>query len=249
MVRLIIRLLGPVQVTLDGQPVAGFESEKGRALLAYLAAEPERPHQREALAEMLWPGRPEGAARANLRHTLAHLRQVLGDQAADPPFLLRTRHTIQFNEASDAWIDVAAFSALLSTQPPTDVPTDPQGLRQIEGAVQLYRGPFLEDLSLADSATFEEWRVVGRERFSRLALHALVRLADGYERLGEVERALTYARRALDLEPWDETAHQQVMRLLARCGRRAEALAQYETCRHLLAEELGVEPAAETTRL
>ncbi len=249
MARLMIRLLGPVQVTLDGQPVTRFESEKGRALLAYLVAEPERPHRREALAEMLWPGRPEGAARANLRHSLAHLRQVLGDQAANPPFLLPTRHTIRFNAGSDAWIDATAFSALLSAQPPTNVPADHQGLRQLEEAVRLYRGPFLENVSLADSAAFEEWRVVGRERFSRLALHALVRLANGYEWLGEYERALTYARQGLDLEPWDEMAHQQVMRLLARSGRRTEALAQYETCRHLLAEELGVEPAAETTRL
>jgi len=249
MARLIIRLLGPVQVTLDGQPVTRFESEKSRALLAYLAAKPERPHQREALAEMLWPGRPEGAARANLRHTLAHLRQVIGDEVADPPFLLPTRHTIQFNEASDARIDVVAFSALVPAQPPTHVPTDHQGLSQLEDAVQLYRGPFLEDLSLADSAAFEEWRVLGRERFSRLAIDALVRLADGYERLGEVERALAYARRGLVLEPWDEMVHQQVMRLLARSGRRAEALAQFDTCRHRLAEELGVEPAAETTRL
>ena len=50
----------------------------------------------------------------------------------------------------------------------------------------------------------------------------------------------------MDLEPWDETARRQVMRLLARSGRRAEALAQYEACRAVLADELRVEPETET---
>jgi hypothetical protein len=68
--RLAIRLLGSFQATADGEPVTGFETVKARALLAYLAVESDRPHRRELLAEMLWPERPIGAARANLRHTL-----------------------------------------------------------------------------------------------------------------------------------------------------------------------------------
>jgi DNA-binding SARP family transcriptional activator len=39
------------------------------------------------------------------------------------------------------------------------------------------------------------------------------------------------------------------MRLLARSGQRSAALRQYETCRHTLADELGVEPHEETTAL
>jgi len=249
MAHLIIRLLGPVQIALDGEPVIGFESEKARALLAYLAAEPDRPHRREVLAEMLWPGRTEGAARANLRHTLAGLRRVIGDQTDRPPVLLPARHTIKFNEASDTWIDVAAFSALLPAQPPNSLPADPLTAQHLEDAVQLYRGPFLEDLSLADSAAFEEWRVLRREHINRLVLDALHWLAARCEQHGQYEQALAHAWQMVDLEPWDETARRQVMRLLARSGRRADALAQYEACRTLLADELGVEPETETTQL
>ncbi len=249
MARLTIRLLGTVQIALDGEPVTSFESEKIRALLVYLAAEPDRPHRREVLAEMFWSDRPEGAARANLRHALACLRRLIGDQAARPPFLLPARHTIQFNDTSDAWIDVVAFSALLPTQEAISPPPDLQTVQQLEEVVQLYRGPFLEDVSLADSAAFEEWRVLRREHFNRLVLDALWRLAGSYEQRGEYEQALAHARREQALEPWDEAAQQQVMRLLALTGRRAAALAQYEACRRVLAEELNVEPAAETTRL
>ncbi|MGD9146963.1 MAG: alpha/beta hydrolase, partial [Anaerolineae bacterium] len=59
MARLSICLLGPLQVTLDGKPVTSFESDKVRALLAYLAVEVGQPHRREKLAGLLWPDRPE----------------------------------------------------------------------------------------------------------------------------------------------------------------------------------------------
>jgi adenylate cyclase len=249
MSRLTIRVLGPFEVTLDGEPVARFETQKARALLAYLAAEGNGPHRREALAEMLWPDRREGAARANLRHALRSLRVALGDYEARPPFLLTTQDTIQINPAGDAWVDVAAFSALLPTHPPAGLTAHWPAMRQLEEAVQLYRGPFLEDVSLADSAAFEEWRVLQREHFSHLALDALHRLAESYEWRGEYEQALAHARRQVELEPWDEAAQQRVMRLLALTGRRTEALSQYEACRRVLAEELSVGPATETTRL
>ena len=101
MTHLQVRLLGPFQVARSGRVITEFETTKTRALLAYLAAEADRPHRRAALAEMLWPDRPEGTARANLRHILTNLRNAVGDRDADPPFLLITRKIIQFNRASD----------------------------------------------------------------------------------------------------------------------------------------------------
>jgi hypothetical protein len=50
MAQLSIRLLGPFQVTVAGEPATGFATDKARALLAYLVVEAGRPHRREALA-------------------------------------------------------------------------------------------------------------------------------------------------------------------------------------------------------
>ncbi len=245
MTRLAIRLLGPFEVTQDGEPVTEFETRKARALLAYLAAEAGSPHRRETLAEMLWPDRPEGAARANLRHTLRSLRLAIDDYGAEPPFLLCSRKAIGLNPDGDVWVDARAFAASLAGLERVQLP-QPEALEQ---ALDLYRGAFLADLSLPDSALFEEWRVLRREQVQRQVQDLLSRLAAGYEGRGEYERALAHAWRRVDLEPWDETARRQVMRLLAHSGRRAEALVQYEACRAVLADELGVEPEAETTRL
>jgi adenylate cyclase len=245
MTRLAIRLLGPFEVTLDGESITRFETQKTRALLAFLAAEAGNFHSREALAEMLWPDRPEGAARANLRHTLRSLRLAIGDYGTEPPFLLCSREAIALNPDGDCWVDSRAFAGSLAGLEGTDLPE----LEALEQALGLYRGAFLKNLSLPDSAFFEEWRVLRREQVQRQVLDLLSRLVAGYEHRGEYERALGHAWRHVHLEPWDETARRRVMRLLARSGRRAEALAQYEACRTVLTDDLGVEPEAETTRL
>ena len=54
MARLVIRLLGSFQASLDGELIDGFHSDKVRALLTYLCVEGERPHRRERLAGLLW---------------------------------------------------------------------------------------------------------------------------------------------------------------------------------------------------
>src|SRR5262249_37337188 len=109
MARLSLALLGPLEVRLDGQPVTALAYDKVWALLAYLAIEADRPPRRDALIGLLWPDQPNQAARTNLRQALTQLRQALGDHAAQPPFLLIARETIQFNLASDYDLDVTAF--------------------------------------------------------------------------------------------------------------------------------------------
>jgi DNA-binding SARP family transcriptional activator len=99
MAHLALSLLGSFRVTLDGKPVTTFESTKVRALLAYLAVGADRTHRRDVLAGLLWPEWPDRDALSNLRYALYNLRQVIGDRTAQPPFLLITRNTLQFNTA------------------------------------------------------------------------------------------------------------------------------------------------------
>jgi predicted ATPase/DNA-binding SARP family transcriptional activator len=243
MARLSVRLLGTLQVTLDGTPLTGFESDKERVLLAYLVEESQQPHRREKLAGLLWPERTEAAARSNLRRVLSNLRRLLGDRTpSGPPFLLVAGQTVRFNPACEAWVDSLNFARLLK-------PLGQQPSPQLEEATRLYQGDFLEGFSVADSPACEEWMVLCRERYQRLMMEALHRLVEEYERQGNFERGLELAWRQLDLEPWWEEANRQVIRLLALSGRRSEALAQYLKCRHVLAEELNAEPSPETTGL
>lgn len=250
MTRLALALLGPPLITLDGAPLPALKRLKVQALLAFLAVEAARSHRREELTGLLWPDQPEEAARDNLRVTLYRLRQAL-QESADGPVLHITRETVQFNSASDHWLDVATFDSLLAAcrahaHPAEVCETCADHLTQ---AIALYRGEFLAGLALADSAAFEEWAVSQREARRRQALDALATLATYYENRRDDTALCRVARRQLELEPWHEAAHRSLMRGLARLGDRAAALAHYETCRRVLAAELGIEPEAETRAL
>lgn len=113
----------------------------------------------------------------------------------------------------------------------------------------LYRGDFLAQFAPRDSVVFSEWALVMRERLHHQALGALARLLAYHEQHGADEAAQRYAQLLLALEPWDEAAHRCLMRVFARSGQRTAGLAQYERCRQVLADELGIEPSTETTAL
>jgi DNA-binding SARP family transcriptional activator len=245
-------LLGPFQAALDGVPVRlpPFST----ALLAYLAVEgPRAPgcvaHPRKILAALLWPEQPDRDALSHLRRTLFDLRHALGDDDRDQPFLLTSREMIQLNPAADFELDVTTFTqALGATSTPDASPLGPEAVRRLEGAVALYQDGFLEGL-VVDSVSFQEWALFRREELHWQALGALRVLTAAYEARGEYGQAERYARRLLELQPWQEEAHQQLMRALALGGQRSAALAQYQICAQRLQAELGVAPADETVAL
>ena len=252
MARLTLRVLGEIQVLMDDVPIQSFESDKVRALLAYLAVEADRAHTREALIGLLWPDSTEETARHNLRQALFNLRLTLGDHMAKPPFLLISRHSIQFNRESDCWLDIAQFNETFGVweKNRNQASTDSSiFIPQLEEMVDLYRGEFLQHFYIAESTAFEDWIVLNRETLRQQMMEALTCLVNALELRGEFQTARRYAARQLVLDPWREEAHYQLMRLLALDGQRSAALAQYETCKRILAEELGVEPSAQTRDL
>ncbi|MEO8287225.1 MAG: tetratricopeptide repeat protein [Chloroflexota bacterium] len=252
MARLNLSLLGTLQVALDEQLVRGFESAKVRALLSYLASNAERAHNRDALTGLLWPEHDEATARTNLRQALSNLRRTINDPEADPPFLLVSRDTIQFNPHANYAVDVVHFTALLnecSRHPHRRPELCTPCAQRLTDAVKLYRGPFLDGLFVQDSVAFEEWVLLQREVLQQRVLQALYQLAAYHERRGAYDDAYRYAWRQIEIDPWREEAHCQVMRVLVLRGERPAALAQYETCKRLLHEGLAVEPSEATTAL
>jgi len=232
MARLELSLLGPMAARLDGRLLAHHLYAKARALLAYLAIEDGRAHQRDALAALLWPDHAPAQARLNLRKALSQLRAALGGDG----LLDADRDTIRLAPGAYA-SDAARFAAACA---------DPAAAGQ---ALALYRGPLLDDLAIGDSVSFTEWQLVQRERLHRLATDACAAQRRAAEAAGRWEEARRAAERGLELEPWDESAHRAAMRALARLGQRAAALQQFARCRATLAAELEVEPEPATLAL
>jgi predicted ATPase/DNA-binding SARP family transcriptional activator len=244
--------MGELVVLIDGVPVSTFESEKVRALLVYLAVEAGRAHRRDTLIGLLWPDCTEQTARHNLSQALFNLRLALGDHTAKPPYLLISRDAIQFNQESDYYLDFKQFNDFYITAEENlsrESINSTSLLTQLEALVQLYRGEFLKQFCLDESAEFEEWILAQREILHQRLMNALATLVNQYKKQADYATALSFALRQLELDPWREEAHYQVMLLLALEGQRSAALAQYENCRKVLAEELGVEPSSQTREL
>ncbi len=227
--------LGSLHIQIDGQLVNGFRSQKAQALLAYLALVAQ-PVTRERLADLFWPNATGDAGRTELRRVVYNLNRRL------PGVIHSSRQSLSFEGAADGgevWLDTAAVERLCAAG----------NLLQLEQAASLYRGELLEGFYLEECPDFESW--LGRERSSwqEKHLHLLRQLTDLYESRGDYERAVQVARQRVELAPWREEAQRRLMLLLARSGRRSEALAQYESCCKVLEEELGVTAQGRTTAL
>ena len=278
MANLSISLLGPVGVSVDGQRLEKFRTNKALALLIYLMAEATRRtqtadittpaeyaplhHRRDALMSLFWPDMPQSSAQANLRQTLFQLRQAIpqvntkgdfhsGDKTE--PLLVTDRQTVQLNPAICYELDVATFTVHFANyqahHPENDGSICQDCQQQLEQAVELYRADFLVDFYLPDSEPFETWAQIQREQLRNQALEALHTLASTYLQQHQGNQAQTMARRQLEIDNMRESAHRQLMTALAQNGQRSEALAHYEQCRQLLTTELGIEPSTETRAL
>ncbi len=247
-----IQLFAAFHVTHNGHAVSDFATDKTRALLAYLAVERDHPHRRDSLATLLWPNQPEKRARQNLRQALSNLRQALADSNDNAGFLIIDRNDIQLNPQAGVWVDVSDFLTLATachTHLHRHLSACLPCLRRLEAMASLYRGDFLAGFLVTDSTLFEEWALLKREWLHAQAVEALTLLAAYAEQRSDVPAALQAARRLVQLEPWREETHRQLMGLLAQSGERSAALAQYAACRRAMQREFGVPPTAEIERL
>ncbi len=245
-------LLGTCFLAGGGEPQVEFESNKVRALLAYLVVGRSQRHSRDALASLLWPDLSDVAARKNLAQALFNLRKVLGDPHAWTPHLLVDRQAVQLNPARPLWSDVGEFVALLEAverHPHRALERCPTCAWRLERAVTLYRGEFLAGLTVKRSSTFDDWLALTRERLHQQAVQALEALVRHYALTGRLNVAQQYAERLVRLDPWREECYAQLMRLLAAQGQRSAALRVFKQCEQMLQEEFGADPSPATCTL
>lgn len=235
-----IQTLGGLALVCGDQPVTALRSRKAKALLVYLAWT-GGPVPRDVLAGLLWPESPD--ALRNLRVTLTRLRAVLA------PYIQARRASVSLQPDSPHWLDARELADQLAHRLPEGRTLPPSEVARLEHAARGYRGEFLAGFFVRESPAFEDWARHVRERLQRGVVEALRRLVIHHLETGAHQDGIAVAMRLLALDPLHEETHRHLMYLLTLAGQRAEALRQYETCRELLADELGVEPAEETHQL
>ncbi|HEU5229142.1 MAG TPA: AAA family ATPase [Ktedonobacteraceae bacterium] len=234
-VQLTFRLFGTPDARIAGRPLA-LNDQKARALLYYLAATGQ-PHTREHLATLLWSETVESKARHSLRSSLYHIRRAFSIAQVDETLTSKGR-MISLKIAEDA-CDVTHFRRLLNQD-------NEQACLQ---AIALYCGPLLQGFMVSDAPMFEEWARFEESTLRQSYTAMLHRLLSWARERHEWDQAIAYSQRMLRLDPLNEEAQQQLIKLYIRTGAVGQALRQYQQFEADLKREFGLQPAQETQRL
>jgi DNA-binding SARP family transcriptional activator len=225
-----LQLLGGFELWLNGRVVP--VTSGSRRLLAFLALH-DRLLTRIYVAGVLWPEVPTDRANANLRAGLWRLPapcRPMVDQLAQC-LRLTADVSIDFHAA------VAAAQRLLDRS-------------QACHEADLSRAARLQlSEELLPDWYDDDWVLPVRERFHQLRLHALEVLCERLTAAGRYGEAIDAGLAAVSAEPLRESAHRTLIMAHLAEDNQVEAGRQYELCRHLLQEELGVQPSARLLEL
>lgn len=218
-----LRLLGAFQLIMNHQvlPIT-IGSQR---LIAFLALH-DRLLPRMYIAGVLWPEVPTGRANANLRAGLWRLPEACR-RAVD--------HSTQGLRLADITVDLR--DATILAQRLLD-----RTQHCAEGDLGTAARTELSD-DLLPTWYDDDWVLVERERFHQLRLHALDALCERLTAAGCYGQAVDAGLAAVNAEPLRESAHRVLIKAHLAEGNRGEADRQYQLCRHLLRDELGVEPS------
>ena len=199
-------------------------------LIALLALK-DRPVRRLCVAGTLWPDYSTERALADLRTALWRV-----------------------NHSSEQVITATSSFLGLDTDIKVDVSNLATFARRLNQAGTGPETVDLDSIRLADLVGdllpdwYDDWLQDEREKLRQTRLHALERLARGFSASGRYADAIQAALAAIHLEPLRETAHNTLIEIHLAEGNWSEARRQFQRCRQLLREELGVEPS-DSTRL
>ncbi|HXI21592.1 MAG TPA: BTAD domain-containing putative transcriptional regulator [Gemmatimonadales bacterium] len=222
---------GRLTLQLDGTVITGVATQRRQlALLALLAVAGDDGMSREKLQGYLWPASDGERARHALNQLLYVQRRH--HQAAD---FVAGKKTLRL-PSQGLESDVQIFEAALA-----------EG--RLEGAVEVYHGPFLDGFFLDGAPSFEEWVAERRNHYAARHLGALENLADQAAQAGDLEHALEWSRRASVADPLNSRLAVAHVDSLLRCEDRAGALRALRAHCDRLQAELGISPSSRLLEL
>src|SRR5437763_16615938 len=213
-----LAVLGPPEVSHDGRRLS-FALRKAQALLLYLAVEGGL-HPRSKLAALLWPDSEPQDARRALRNALALLRRLLADRDASAPapsHLLSEQDLLGLDPQAPLALDLEVVQqAYQQAQRHSTVPSEEQRtslVAQVQHALALVRGPFLDGFWLREETGFDQWVQQQQQQWQVRVQLLLDRLSSWQEIGGELEPAQDTLTRRLALDPPAEEAAPRLLRL------------------------------------
>lgn len=212
-----IQTLGGFQVWVDGTavPSNAWGSRQARLVCKRLAVSVDRPVTRDALSELLWPDEPDPARRsARLSVVLSNVRRVLGGG------IVADRDVVRLDlEAVD--LDLVPLHAAIAAGDDAAV-------------VAVSADPVLPE------DAYEDWAIDARQQIGSATASARRRLATSAASLDQWDEVVDHARALLEIDEFDERAHELLVRALVAGGRHGEAQVAADRYRACMAE-LGIQ--------
>lgn len=230
------RVLGPLEVLYDGNPVPVGGSGL-RSLLACLLFEPNVVVPIERLIDTIWGETPPATARTIIHGYISRLRKLFAQRASGDgdPEIITWAPGYLFRVDADR-IDEHRARAMINRAKGLE---PEERARLLAEAVSLWRGPVLADVP---SARLHRSYA---QNLTDLRLIVLEERIDADLELGRHHQLLVELSTLVDHHPLREKLTAQLMLANYRAGHRAEAQARYHTIRRLLSQDLGIDPGPE----
>lgn len=232
MARVMLRILGPIELTGGRSPDELLRHPRDLAVLTYVAVTGAGGGQctRDQLLAVFWPESDVKRSRNALNQALHRIRRTTADEA-----LTGHGQGLRLNRKC-VDTDVEAF-------------WDRVNAHESEEALGFYRGDLLSGFHIARAGPFEDWLETERARHKGVARDAARRLRDAASSQGALKTAIRYARRAAEISDREEEDIRRLIELLARSGDRVAAQREYEHFARWLKAELELDPSPETMAL
>jgi predicted ATPase/DNA-binding SARP family transcriptional activator len=233
-----IQMLGGFGVSLAGRsvPARAWRLRKAKSLVKLLALADGHCAHRSEIGELLWPERSEASVANNCAQALHAARRALEACGAAGDVVMSTSDGLLVLR-EPLRIDLEEFESAAARARERRTPD------AVRSALALCTGELLPE------DRYEDWTTARRDAVREHQLRLLIELAELYAAAGEPAQAIEALQRAVVADPLHEGAHRALMRLFTTCGRRQQALAQYERLRGALRRELEADPDPASRRL
>lgn len=230
-----VYLLGPAEIRNEKEELehSFLAGPKRLALLSFLLLNSHQGfHRRDSLLPLFWPEQDQKSARNSLSNMLYHIRKALGKEAIEN----RGAEEVKINSEA-LWADTISFrNACLE--------------KNWRNALDLYRGEFLKGFHVSDiSSEFEYWLEQERKRYQEKAIEGCREFAEKSYREGDVESAVTYAKKAASLDLYSEVLHIKLISFLNKIGDHHSAIEMYNKYTEFIRREFGEEPGVQLKKL
>jgi len=237
-----IDVFGQLRVSSGSAILAGrdFPGLKPKQVLQILVTERGHAVSKSRLADLLWGEALPQNHVATLETYISVLRRTLQPGGRASGSVVVTEPGGYRLDVSQVEVDLDVFDGLVAAA----VGAEPAAaLATLNRALGLVRGPALED------EPYSEWAEDLRTLYQQRLVQVLIDAGRLSLLTGEAAAALTLAERAVALAPLAEAGYQVLMTAYYSLWRQEEALAAFDRCRRLLADELGVDPLGQTVAL